>query len=175
MRGISSFGKIRGYAKKVLVAAGAGNNGGDGLAVGRILALKGHKVDFFMAGNQDKVTKEVEEQLKILRNLGFSIQSKLKDAEYDMVIDALLGIGLSREVSGDYADAADKINQLKSKGAYICGVDIPSGICADTGRVLGCARQSRSYSGFCLCKKRPSFISGQNLLWEAGGGGYRHS
>ncbi len=111
--------KLGDTAKKVLVAAGAGNNGGDGLAVGRILALKGHKVDFFMAGNQDKVTKEVEEQLKILRNLGFSIQSKLKDAEYDMVIDALLGIGLSREVSGDYADAADKINQLKSKGAYI--------------------------------------------------------
>ena len=46
--------KLGDTAKKVLVAAGAGNNGGDGLAVGRILALKGHKVDFFMAGNQDK-------------------------------------------------------------------------------------------------------------------------
>lgn len=145
--------KLVDTAKKVLVAAGAGNNGGDGLAVGRILALKGHKVDFFMAGNQDKVTKEVEEQLKILRNLGFSIQSKLKDAEYDMVIDALLGIGLSREVSGDYADAADKINQLKSKGAYICGVDIPSGICADTGRVLGCAVKADLTVAFAFAKR----------------------
>lgn len=145
--------KLGNTPKKVLIAAGTGNNGGDGLAVGRLLALKGHKVDFFMVGNLDKMTSEAAIQLRILKNLGFSIQSKLEDAEYDMVIDALLGIGLSREVSGDYADAVENINQLKNKGAYICGVDIPSGICADTGRVMGCAVRADLTVAFAFAKR----------------------
>ncbi len=145
--------KLGNTPKRILIAAGTGNNGGDGLAVGRLLALKGHRVDFFLAGNPDRMTEEAEEQLNILKNLGFSIQRKLKSAEYDMVIDALLGIGLSREVTGDYADAVDKINQMKSKGAYICGVDIPSGICADTGRVLGCAVRADITVAFAFAKR----------------------
>lgn len=123
--------------KNVLVVAGTGNNGGDGLAVGRLLALKGAEVTFFMPGMPEKMSVETKAQAFILKNLGFSIQSKLEVKEYDMVIDALFGIGLSRDVEGEYLRAIEKINDCGRRGAFVCSVDIPSGICADTGRVLG--------------------------------------
>lgn len=126
-------------SKRVLVVAGMGNNGGDGLAVGRLLALKGDRVSFYLEGNQDKMTAETITQMSILKNLGFSTQSKLEDAEYDMVVDALFGIGLSRTVEGAYARTIERINYYGRHGAYICAVDIPSGICGDTGKVMGCA------------------------------------
>ena len=98
--------------RRVLIAAGAGNNGGDGLAIGRLLALKGCRTTFFMAGNPDGASQETKVQMKILSNLGFSIQRKLEDAEYDMVIDALFGIGLSRDIEGTYARVIEKINHM---------------------------------------------------------------
>ena len=121
---------------KVLIVSGTGNNGGDGLAVGRLLALKGAEVTFFTAGVPEKMSDETKAQASIIKNLGFSIQSKLEVKEYDMVIDALFGIGLSRDVEGEYSDAIKKINDCGRRGAFICAVDIPSGICADTGRIL---------------------------------------
>ncbi len=139
--------------KRVLVVAGVGNNGGDGLAAGRMLALKGCRVDFFMAGNPDKASEETKVQMKILHNLGFSIQRKLEDAEYDMVIDALFGIGLSRNIEGEYAQVIDRINCFGETGAQIISVDIPSGICADTGKVLGCGVRAGATVTFAFAKK----------------------
>lgn len=139
--------------ERVLVAAGAGNNGGDGLAIGRMLALKGCRPTFFMAGNPDRASEETKVQIKILRNLGFSIQRKLEDAEYDMVIDALFGIGLSRDVKGEYAEVIGKINRMGRGGAKVVSVDIPSGICADTGKILGCAVKAHVTVTFAFAKK----------------------
>ncbi len=139
--------------KRILVVAGMGNNGGDGLAIGRLLALKGNAVSFYLAGNRDKMTTETIAQLKIIKNLGFSIQSKLEDAEYDMVVDALLGIGLSGMVEGDYAGTIEKINCYGRRGAYICAVDIPSGVSADTGKIMGCAVRADLTVTFAFAKR----------------------
>lgn len=138
---------------KVLIVSGTGNNGGDGLAVGRLLALKGAKVTFFMAGVPEKMSVETKAQASIIKNLGFSIQSKLEVKEYDMVIDALFGIGLSRDVEGEYSDAIKKINDCGRRGAFICAVDIPSGICADTGRILGEAVRADLTVTFAFAKR----------------------
>ncbi len=124
--------------KRGLVVAGTGNNGGDGLALGRLMAERGIQVTFYMEGSPERMTQETTTQRKILENSGFSIQSKLEDGEYDMVIDALFGIGLSREIRGSCREAVERINLLGSRGALVCSLDIPSGICADDGRVLGC-------------------------------------
>ncbi len=152
--------------KRLLVAAGVGNNGGDGLAIGRILAERGWKVTFYMSPNRDKATAETREQIKIVENLGFSIQSKLEDAEYDMVVDALFGIGLSREVSGDYARDIMKINEYGRQGAYICAVDIPSGISADTGKVLGCGVKASLTVTFAFAKRGHLFYPGREYRGE---------
>lgn len=147
--------------ERVLVVAGMGNNGGDGLAIGRMLALKGADVTFYMAGNPAKMTQETKNQVMILKNLGFSIQSKLEMREYDMVVDALFGIGLSGNLDGEYLDIIKKINCCGSKGTFVCAVDIPSGICADTGKILGGAVRANLTVTFAFAKRGHLFYPGR--------------
>lgn len=125
-----------GKQAKVLVVAGCGNNGGDGLAIGRLLMMLGYRVEFVLIGNHAKCSRETAVQIEILSKYGMSMKDAIDDAEYDIVVDALFGIGLSREVTGIYAQAIDKINRMQS---FVCSVDIPSGVCADDGSILGCA------------------------------------
>ncbi len=139
--------------RRVLIAAGVGNNGGDGLAVGRLLAERGTEVAFYIEGDPERMTKETRIQKNILENLGISIQSKLESAEYDMVIDALFGIGLSRELTGGCRKAVEEINLLKDRGAVVCSLDIPSGICADDGKVLGSAVRADITVAFAFAKR----------------------
>jgi len=151
---------------KVLIAAGCGNNGGDGLAIGRLLAFKGSEVVFFMAGNQAKMSVETKAQAAILKNSGFSIQSNFEMKEYDMVIDALFGIGLSRNVEGIYYDVIEKINACGRRGAVILSVDIPSGICADTGSILGSAVRADLTVSFAFAKRGHLLYPGREYTGE---------
>ena len=121
---------------KVLVVAGCGNNGGDGLAIGRLLMLQGYRVEIVMIGDRTKCSRETSVQMEILSKYGMSVKDAIENDEYDIVVDALLGIGLSREVTGIYAEAIAGINRING---FVCSVDIPSGVCADDGRILGCA------------------------------------
>ena len=121
---------------RVAVIAGGGNNGGDGLAVGRLLMLQGYEVTFIMLDEEDRYSAETARQIEILREYEAQVFSTIQDDEYDIVIDAILGIGLSRLVEGVYAEAIEWINQ---RNAYVCSVDISSGIRADTGEIMGCA------------------------------------
>lgn len=139
--------------RRALVIAGTGNNGGDGLAAGRILASRGIKVTFLLAGNRDRLTSETAVQKNILLNSGFSILRKTEKEEYDIVIDALLGIGLSRDVEGEYAGLIRMINDRRQRGAFVCSLDIPSGICADTGKVMGCAVWADLTIAFAFAKR----------------------
>lgn len=125
--------------KKILVVAGCGNNGGDGIAVGRMLAAANLAVEFVLVGDRQHVSSETQRQITIAENLGFSIQSKSVKTEYDIVVDALFGVGLSRPVEGIFQEWVEKMNSLRRQGAMIVSVDIPSGICADDGKVLGAA------------------------------------
>lgn len=129
--------KVRGCSSsRVLVVAGCGNNGGDGLAIGRLLMLKGHDVTCVLLGDEEKCTEETARQISILREYGMRIFSTIQECEYDIVIDAILGIGITRPVEGVCRDAVEWINGC---GAYVCSVDVPSGICTDNGEVMGCA------------------------------------
>ncbi len=123
----------------VLVAAGCGNNGGDGLAAGRLLMLQGYDVTCVLLGDEEKCTPETARQLVILREYQAPVFSTIPEHEYDIVIDAIFGIGLSRPVEGICKEAIEWINR---SGAFVCSVDIPSGIHADTGKVMGCAVQA---------------------------------
>ena len=125
-----------------VIFAGTGNNGGDGIAIGRILKEKGAKVQIIMVGNLEKSSKEMQQQLVIAKNMG--IPTKMYDdslkGEYNVIVDSLFGIGLSRTVQGMFESAIQWINQKKAtEKVSVYGVDIPSGIQADTGEVLGCA------------------------------------
>lgn len=125
-----------GKGKKVLVAAGCGNNGGDGIAAGRMLMLDGYDVDIWLAGERAKCSRETAKQLEIMEKYGCPLLSKIGEKEYDIIVDSLFGIGLSRDLEGIYAQAVQEINR---RDAFVCAVDIPSGVHTDTGAVMGAA------------------------------------
>ncbi len=155
---LAEEGKTKG---RVLVAAGTGNNGGDGLAIGRMLAHLGGEVTFFLAGSEDKASTETKAQIEILKNLGFSIQSKLENREYDIVIDALFGIGLKRPIEGKYREIVEIIEKRRQEGAFVCSVDIPSGISADTGEIMGCAVKADLTVTYAFAKRGELFYPGK--------------
>ncbi|MFV0341269.1 MAG: NAD(P)H-hydrate dehydratase [Anaerocolumna sp.] len=118
----------------VLIVCGTGNNGADGIAVARLLTLKGYKVDIFIAGDIEKSTSLFLQQYTIAKNLGISINNKLEADEYTIIVDAIFGVGLNRTLDQYYVDLIDSIN---AAGKKIVSVDIPSGLSADTGRAMG--------------------------------------
>jgi len=122
---------------KILAICGTGNNGGDGVACARILEEKGYNTSVFLAGNIKKATEEMERQLSVARALGVDMVTQLKDNEYSIIIDALFGTGLSRDIKGEYAEWVSWINSQAS--SVIVSADIPSGIDADNGKIYGCA------------------------------------
>lgn len=137
--------------KRTLIAAGCGNNGGDGFAVGRLLMQEGFPVDFWLIGERSRCSPETKAQISILENYGCTILEQMPEGkEYDIIVDAIFGIGLRRAPEGRYAEAVEYINQ---SGAFVLSVDIPSGVSADTGAVYGCAVQADVTVTFAFLKR----------------------
>ena len=131
-----SFREVSGKSADILVVCGSGNNGGDGYACGRILSLRGCRVTFLAAGNPEHMSEEARRQAGICRKLGLPVVTAAEPECYDLIIDALFGIGLTRPVEGAYAGLIGKIND---SGVPVLSVDIPSGVNADNAQVMGCA------------------------------------
>ena len=127
---------------RVVALCGPGNNGGDGFAAARQLAAKGYSVSAYLMGRVDALKGDAALNAAYFGKRIVEIQSDtdikayLNDLRSCVLIDALFGVGLSREVSGLYAAAIEAVSQ---SGAYVVAVDIASGVEADTGAVLGCA------------------------------------
>ncbi len=145
---------------KVLVVCGTGNNGGDGIAIARLLHLQGYDVSLYLMGNLSKMSEETRIQKKIADNYGVAWVNNPCWSEYTTIVDAIFGIGLIREVRGDYANVIEKINGSR---AYIWAVDIPSGINGDTGAVMGHAVRA---------DKTVTFAFGKTGLYLHPGAGY---
>ena len=122
--------------RKVLVICGSGNNGGDGYAIARLLHLKGHDVTIFFAGNSQKRSEENVQQAKIAAHYEIPVITNLGTEEYSVIIDALFGTGLKREVTGHYREVLCSVNQMAGKKV---AVDLPSGIHDTTGARMGIA------------------------------------
>lgn len=121
---------------KSLIVCGSGNNGGDGIAVGRLLLEKGYGVTAVLVGNPDHCTEETKTQIQIFEAVGGKVEREIPNDTYTAVFDAVFGIGLSRKVEGRYAGI---LEQMNSMDAAKIAVDIPSGIDAGTGEILGTA------------------------------------
>lgn len=122
--------------RRVLVVAGGGNNGGDGFALGRLLMQEGFLVDFVLIGEEERASVQTRQQMESVRAYGGLIMRNLPDREYDIIIDALFGVGLSRPLEGVYRESVDYIN---GQNAFVLAMDLPSGIHADSGAVMGAA------------------------------------
>lgn len=127
---------------RILSVCAMGNNGADGVAVARILYLKGYAAQILLIGDEAKATEEMKLQLAIARNLEIPVckadeeKEYIRAGEYDLIIDAIFGVGLTRPVEGQYASLVRQINESQTK---VVAVDIPSGVSSDDGKVLGCA------------------------------------
>lgn len=121
---------------KTLVACGMGNNGGDGLAVARLLHQRGYQVTVLLTGNEEKASEETRQQLAIVRQYGILTVTELLEETYTLVVDALFGIGLSRELAGEYRMLVEELNRMEGEKLAI---DMPSGVDGNNGQVLGCA------------------------------------
>lgn len=123
-------------AKNILIVSGIGNNGGDGIAIGRILHLQGRQVRIVVIGDRQHSSPETKKQIEIAEKYNIKIYNTFDKNEYNVIVDSVFGIGLTRSVEGQYKKAIHFINQAKG---FKIAVDIPSGISADTGKIMGCA------------------------------------
>jgi len=119
-------------AKTARIFAGGGNNGADGYALARHLHLNGTETEIIA------LCPAKHKNAKIAEKLGIKITpfEKIEDKETDLIVDALFGTGLCREITGE---AAKMIAYMNAKSGFKLSADIPSGVNADTGEVMGCA------------------------------------
>jgi len=137
------LGDVRG--RKVVIFAGLGNNGGDGLVAARHLASMGARVSVVLLGRENNIrTAEAKKNWDILKNMLLSVRlfqvrsseelsrawEELEAGEADAIIDAIFGTGLKGPIKSPFSDAIELINT--SRGLVVA-VDIPSGLNPDTG------------------------------------------
>lgn len=129
-------------ARRIAIACGPGNNGGDGLVLARLAKEAGLHVTVLSPGDLRKNKGEAAAAYAAWCKTGGKAQTftaeQLEDA--DVLVDALFGIGLERPLEGAWRAAIEALN---SSGRPIMALDIPSGLHADTGSVLGCAVRAK--------------------------------
>lgn len=132
--------------KTFLVVCGLGNNGGDGFVVARKLHAAGGVVRVCILGEQDRFTGAARRHLDMLLRLPVPVEAlaaaeafRVAVTRCDVVIDALFGTGLTREVTGLHAEV---IALIHASGKTVLSLDIPSGVHGDTGQVMGTAIQA---------------------------------
>jgi hydroxyethylthiazole kinase-like uncharacterized protein yjeF len=158
--GLAVAGKVKELVGrgKVIIVAGRGNNGGDGFVVARNLHNDGWKVKVFLAARPEDLKGDALVQYKTAVKFGVEIkpiqdllsQSPLILTGHSIVVDALLGTGLSKDVTGILADVIDTINE---SGRPVFSVDIPSGISSDDGQIMGTAIRAHYTITFGLPKR----------------------
>ncbi len=123
-------------ARRVWVACGPGNNGGDGLVAARHLHQLGWQVVVSLLGDGSRRPADAAQALQLAQQAGVSISQGLPSAGnlHDLAIDALLGLGGRRAPAGDIAAAVQALN---SAAAPVLAIDLPTGLCGDTGGLLG--------------------------------------
>ncbi len=143
--GLAVAEKIRGLfdKKKVIVLAGGGNNGGDGIVAARNLHNWGWNVRVLLMLREDKLSPDCLSQYRMAKQSGVAIEFRNKLTEKDLhgslVIDALLGTGINKDVTSFMAEVIRSVN---AADVQVVAVDVPSGISSDSGQIMGAALQA---------------------------------
>lgn len=150
---------------RILCICGAGNNGGDGVAVARILFGQGYSAAIYMAGNPEKWTEETKKQIQIARNVGVPEYNELDLTHIRVLVDGLFGIGLSKNVREPYHTLIERVNQWRErrKDRQVWAVDVPSGLSSDTGQPLGCVLKADYTVTFGYMKRGMLLYPGREL------------
>ncbi|HJV28163.1 MAG TPA: NAD(P)H-hydrate dehydratase [Aromatoleum sp.] len=150
-------------AGHTLIACGPGNNGGDGFVMARRLLQAGRPVTVAFAGDPAKLPPDAAAALTAWRAAGGETVSDFPAAPangWALVVDALFGIGLRRPVEGRYAQW---IANLNAQPAPRLAIDIPSGLDADTGRILGSVFRATATLTFLALKPGLLTLDGPDI------------
>ncbi len=127
-------------ARHLHIVCGPGNNGGDGCVIGMLALAEGLDVTLELLCDPGRLKGDALRALQAYKQAGgYPAVMSAPPVQADVVVDALLGTGTDRAVEGAFLDAVQRINAAAQAGAGVLGVDIPSGLHADTGQVLGAA------------------------------------
>jgi ADP-dependent NAD(P)H-hydrate dehydratase / NAD(P)H-hydrate epimerase len=154
--------------KSVLIVAGPGNNGGDAFEVATHLKRWFYGVQIVFLGKAAKLSADATRALMRWRAAGGRELSGLPSPahitrDFDLVVDGLFGIGLARSLSGAYGEAVDAINQ---SGVPVLALDVPSGLNADTGTILGRAIRATRTVTFIALKPGLLTLDGPDYCGE---------
>lgn len=140
---------------RVLVVCGTGNNGADGIAIARLLNQRGMDTDIYLVEDSNGIdsgrgSELYQLQKRIYMKYGYGrIETLCVSANYDVVIEAIFGIGLSRTIEGVYQQILNTLNECKGRKV---AVDMPAGISTDSGAVLGTAFRADDTITFSFAK-----------------------
>jgi NAD(P)H-hydrate epimerase len=133
-------------ASRVAIFCGRGNNGGDGYVMARYLQKRGLKITVVVLSEIGKISGDARTNLEIISRMGLELLEVPNEEEWkkrrgvvsesDFIIDGILGTGLNSPVRGFYRQVIEEINR---SGRPVMAVDIPSGLNADNGQVMGAA------------------------------------
>ena len=146
---------------RVLIVAGPGNNGGDAFVVARHLREWWFKVEVVFCGERSKLSRDAGDALQAWLDCGGVLADVVpRGQKWDLAVDGLFGIGLQRELGGRHAESVERIN---GAGAPVLALDVPSGLEADTGRVMGCAVRATDTVTFIALKPGLLTLQGPDL------------
>ncbi len=127
--------KLASKGSRIVIVAGPGQNGGDGFVAAALLAERGYRVSLGLLGDPSRLTGDAAEAAQDWKGeVGRAEDAPFREA--DLIVDALFGTGLSRDLDGAARHVVDRMN---GSGCPILAVDLPSGIDGDTGEVRGIA------------------------------------
>ncbi|HVY08011.1 MAG TPA: NAD(P)H-hydrate dehydratase [Burkholderiales bacterium] len=150
--------------KHVLVLAGPGNNGGDAFIAATQLKQWWYDVAVLFLGPETRLSGESRAAMQAWRESGGRTLDTIPvEVNWDLIVDGLFGIGLERPLENE---AADIVNRVNSLGVPVLAIDIPSGLHADSGRVLGCAVRARHTLTFIGLKAGLFTLDGPDYAGE---------
>lgn len=134
-------------ARRILVCCGGGNNGGDGYVIARLAADSGLEVRVLAATPPDRLSGDAA---RAAAGWSGGVVEDADPAGFDLIVDALLGTGLSREVRDPLTGLIERINGARAAGRIraVFAVDVPSGLNADTGMPMGIALKADATLSF---------------------------
>lgn len=161
-----------GQLQDVAIIGGPGQNGGDGWVIARQLLNRGLTPLPVLVGKDERVAGDARINLDTLRKLGVRVPSTAKQGKKalegalkkaSLVVDALFGTGLDRPLGGEYAWAVERINRCQAPCAAL---DLPSGVDANTGAVLGAAVRAQMTVTFAAHKRGLHHYPGAELAGD---------
>ena len=154
---------------RIVIIAGPGNNGGDGLAAARLLAAEGVFAEVFLLRGMRQLSADTAENLGFLQRAGLEVEERSEQGvcdvlrglcSSDLVVDALLGTGLRGAPEEAQSAVIEAIN---TSGARVLAVDLPSGLDCDLGTAAGaCVRADWTVT---FAAKKLGFLQPESRRW----------